>query len=196
MNFLNLFSLLVVAVINIEKLTSFDSIKEAIIANQRTAAIKERFATMAVMDTYFFSANNTSTFEKESISVEWITGRRNLSLTTISSLMANVNSIISLKDIVDMDFKLKDNNGELEWVNAFMVSEPSCVIEVTYSSSEQNVFFGNIVVNSTGETDGMECRVVIKEFADDSCVSGLHFQEDIIQHVGLFNGKIVDVPAP
>ena len=90
-----------------------------------------------------------------------------------------------------------ENDSEgLEWVNIEIGEEPSCVVEIKYASSEDNDFFGNVLVKLDGEnkeTGEIECKVIIEELVIPGCEGSGIRKEGVTEMVGVFNGVILPV---
>ena len=180
--------ILVLNSLHFEAPSSFDSLKRVIIENKRTFAITHRFEKGITLDTYFFSSLSIN----HNVEIERITGMKKVSIPVLFSLLKSVKSLKDASPSSTMNLEL--TNGE--WL--ISSNEPTFGVSLEYTSSVDSDFFGNLTVTSDSyislnndNSEGIVCQVEIVELSLESCGEhGGHIQDDIVQHVGLFNGAI------
>ena len=186
----NLLFLLVLHQAHSVTLTPFDTLKKMIIEDKQVVAMKHRFYTNGIMDTYFFS----SSFD--TIEVERITGLRKVPIPMLSSLLTAIKYFAVSNHTPTIDLQLVNN----EWIISY--ETPTFEVSIEYNSNSDNGFFGNIKVTSSSyltlENNNINiiCRVNMGELYLNACgITGGRIKEDLVQHVGSFGGLIKEIPC-
>lgn len=90
---INLLLIIILSLVHSEAPSSFTFLKNIAIEKTRTIAIKHRFVSNEIIDTYFFSSVSQEINNLE-IEVDRITGLRKVPIPMLSSLLKKVKSLI------------------------------------------------------------------------------------------------------